>query len=77
LDEAESRQDIPIMAFTPAQWQLIEKEDMAVSAAPMGPSELGRNAKYVLALPARYNFACLPGWEEVDEILQHKALQAF
>jgi hypothetical protein len=71
------RQDIPIMVFTHAQWQLIEKEELSVSAAPIGPSELGRNAKYVFALSARYNFAYLPGWEEVDQILQHKPLQAF
>jgi hypothetical protein len=71
------RQDIPIMVFTLAQWQLVEKEKMAVGAAPIGPSELGRNTKYVFALPARYNFAYLPGWEEVDEILQHKPLRAF
>jgi hypothetical protein len=71
------RQDIPIMVFTLAQWQLIEKEALAVSAAPIGPSDLGQNAKYVFALPARYNFAFLPGWEEVNQILQHKALQAF
>jgi hypothetical protein len=62
------------MVFTLAPWQFIEREDMAVSAAPIGPSELGRNAKHVFALPARYNFAALPGWQEVDDILQHKAL---
>lgn len=71
------RQDIPIMVFTLAQWRFIEKEELAVSAAPIGPSELGQNAKYVLALPARYNFAFLPGWEEVDQILQHQAFRAF
>jgi hypothetical protein len=71
------RQDIPIMVFTLAQWQFIEKEDMAVNAAPIGPSEVGRNANHVFALPARYNFAYLPGWQEVHDILQHKALQAF
>ena len=65
------------MVFTLAQWRLIESEAMAVSAAPIGPTELGRNSKYVFALPARYNFAYLPGWEEVDEILQHDPLQAF
>jgi hypothetical protein len=71
------RQDIPIMVFTLAQWQFIKRGDMAVSAAPIGPSELGRNAKHVFALPARYNFAYLPGWQEVDDMLQHEALQAF
>ena len=70
------RQDIPIMVFTLNQWKLIQQEKMAVSAAPIGPSELARNAKYVFALPARYNFAYLPGYEEVDRILQNKAVQA-
>jgi hypothetical protein len=71
------RQDIPIMVFTLAQWRMIKNAAMAVSAAAIGPSELGKNPKYVFALPARYNFAYLPGWEEVDEILQHHPLQAF
>ena len=49
------RQDIPIMIFTLEQWDLIQQEKLSVSAAPIGPSELGRNEKYVFALPARYN----------------------
>ena len=71
------RQDIPIMIFTIAQWNKLEKEEFSVSAAPIGPMELGRNARYVFALPARYNFAFLPGWEEVDEIVQTNPLKAF
>ena len=75
--EKNPRQDIPIMIFTLDQWKLIERENLSVSAAPIGPSELGRNAKYVFALPARYNFAYLPGYEEVDKIIQSKPLHAF
>lgn len=75
--EANPRQDIPIMIFTRAQWKYIEKDDMAVSAAPIGPSELGRNKKYVFALPARYNYALPTGYEEVEDILQQKPLLAF
>jgi hypothetical protein len=45
-----------------------------VSAAPIPPSELGRNSSYVFALPARYNFAFLPGYEAVDKLLQGKPL---
>jgi len=70
------RQDIPIMVFTMEQWALIEKETLSVSAAPIGPSELGRNAKYVFALPARYNFAYLPGFEEVQQIIDSKSFKA-
>jgi hypothetical protein len=48
-----------------------------IGAAPIGPKELDRNNKYVLALPARYNFAFPEGYEEVEKILAGKPLQAF
>lgn len=67
------RQDIPIMVFTLEQWTLIQQEKLAVSAAPIGPSELGRNDKYIFAIPARYNFAFPTGFEEVEEILKSGA----
>ena len=41
----------------------------------MGPKELGRNSKYVFALPARYNFAFPTGFEEVEDILAGNPLQ--
>lgn len=63
-------QDIPIMIFTPSQWDMILQEKLAVSAAPIGPSELGQNANYIFALPARYNFAYPTGYEDVQQILQ-------
>ncbi len=47
-------QDIPVMVFTPAQWQLVEAEEVGVSAAPIPPSKLGANSKYVFALPPRW-----------------------
>jgi len=75
--ESNPRQNIPIMVFTRAQWQLIEENRLIVSAAPIGPSEIGRNKKYVFALPARYNYALIDGWEEVDEIIQNHPLHAF
>jgi len=75
--EANPRQNIPIMVFTKAQWRLIEQDKLIVSAAPIGPSELGRNAKYVFALPPRFNYALIDGWEEVNEIIQHHPLQPF
>lgn len=71
--KAQPRQDIPIMIFTLAQW----KQDLAVSAAPIGPSELGRNSRYVFALPARYNFAFPDGYQEVEEIMKTKPLHPF
>jgi hypothetical protein len=71
------RQDIPIMVFTIAQWDLVQQEELTVGAAPIGPSELGRNAEYVFALPARYDYAFPTGYEEVEKILEGKPLQAF
>lgn len=71
------RQDIPIMIFTLAQWDLVSQEKLAVGAAPFGPSELGRNSTYVFGLPARYNYAFLPGFEEVDQLIQAHYFKAF
>jgi hypothetical protein len=71
--ESVPRQDIPIMVFTLAQWN----EDLVVSAAPVPPSELGRNAHYVFALPPRYNFAFPDGFQEVETILQGNPFHAF
>jgi uncharacterized protein YceK len=71
----EPRQDIPIMVFTLDQWNLIQKEQFHTGAAPFGPSELGRNNIYVLALPARYNYAFPTGYEEVEDILKDHPLQ--
>ncbi|MDF2524606.1 MAG: hypothetical protein K0R31_2247, partial [Clostridiales bacterium] len=64
------RQDIHIMVFTLNQWNSLQKEEFHIGAAPIGPSELGRNSKYVFALPARYNYAFPIGYEEVEEILK-------
>ncbi len=69
------RQDIPIMVFTVQQWSDILADKFHIGAAPIGPSELGRNAKYVFALPARYNFVFPTGFEEVEQILLTKPLQ--
>lgn len=70
------RQDIPIMVFTLAQWEALQQEKFYIGAAPIGPKELGRNSKYVFALPARYNFAFPTGYEEVENILESNPLQA-
>lgn len=70
------RQDIPIMVFTLTQWNSLQQGDFHIGAAPIGPSELGSNTRYVFALPARYNFAFPTGYEEVENILQSNPLQA-
>lgn len=69
------RQDIPIMVFTIDQWNDVANEKVGVSAAPIPPSELGRNSKYVFALPARYNYAFPEGYEEVEQIINDTPLQ--
>jgi len=73
--EETPRQDIPIMVFTISQWNAIQLEQLSLGAAPIGPSELGRNNKYVFALPARYNYAFPLGFEEVEQILKDNPLQ--
>ena len=70
-------QDIPIMVFTLAEWSAVSSGTMSVSAAPIPPSELGRNSRYVFALPARYNYAYPAGFEEVQSILDGNPLHAF
>jgi len=69
-------QDIPIMVFTLSQWASLQNDEFHIGAAPIGPSELGRNTAYVFALPARYNFQFLPGYEEVETILNGSPLKA-
>lgn len=71
---AEPRQDIPIMVFTQQQWRSLQHGEFTVSAAPIGPTELGRNRQYVFALPPRYNYAFPPGYQEVDQIVRSKPL---
>jgi len=71
------RQDIPIMVFTIQQWNLLQQDKFHIGAAPIGPRELGRNAQYVFALPARYNYAFPAGYEEVETILANNPLHAF
>jgi hypothetical protein len=74
--QAHPRQDIPIMVFTLAQWASLQRDDFHVSAAPIGPSELGRNRKYVFALPPRFDWAYPTGYEEVEQILSTRPLCA-
>lgn len=71
------RQDIPIMVFTLQQWDDMQGDKFHIGAAPINPSELARNDKYVFALPARYNYAFPQGFEEVETILAGSPLHAF
>jgi hypothetical protein len=71
------RQDIPIMIFTPIEWDLVQQEKISLGAAPIGPQELGHNSKYIFALPARYNYAFITGFEEVAKILEGQPLHTF
>ncbi len=70
------RQDIPIMVFTISEWDAMNKDEFHIGAAPINPSELSRNSTYVFALPARYNFSYLTGFEEVQKIIDGKAVVA-
>ncbi|MCX6703695.1 MAG: hypothetical protein NTV02_03340 [Candidatus Zambryskibacteria bacterium] len=69
--------DVPILIYTIAQWQKWEANNFEgyPTAAPIGPTERGRNARYVFATAPRYNFSYGIGWEAVDTIVEN--LKAF
>ncbi|MED4228781.1 hypothetical protein [Neobacillus cucumis] len=73
--EETPRQDIPIMVFTLNQWNSLKQGVFHIGAAPVDPTELGLNNYYVFALPARYNYAFLPGYEDVEKILAGNPLE--
>ncbi len=73
---ATPHQDVPIMIFTAKQWTDLQKGKYQLGAAPVGPTELGRNEKYIFALPAHYNFAFPVGYEEVNDIIKGKPFHA-
>jgi hypothetical protein len=60
-----------VLVYPLIQWTKWEKTDFEgyQTAAPMPPTERGRNTKYVFATAPRYNFSFLPGFEEVEEII--------
>lgn len=70
-------QPIPLMVFTLNQWKTLLQGKFVVSPAPFGPAELGHNARYVFALPARYDAAETEGWQEVEAIMASNPLHAF
>lgn len=65
------------MVFTRDQWERLKQSKFHIGAAPVNPSELSRNRGYVFALPSRYNYAFLKGYEEVEAIIKEGAVQAF
>ena len=69
--------DIPVQVFTIAQWQEWENNNFETypTAAPIGPTERGRNKNFVFATAPRYNYSFLPGFEDVESIL--KTLKGF
>ncbi len=74
--EAVPWEDIPIMIFTPAQWKHAANGGYTFGAAPIGPGEMAHNRRYVFALPARWNFDLANGFEEANQLIQDRALQA-
>lgn len=70
-------QDIPIMIFKPAEWSQVENVELSVSAAPIGPQELGDNRKFVFALPPRWiGFYDTLGQDELNAWMSQNRLQA-
>jgi hypothetical protein len=64
---------MPIMIFTIAQWN----DGPIVSAAPIEPAELGRNEKYVFAVPPRWDYDFSEGYEEAEKLLTPSYLHTF
>ncbi|MGO9438705.1 MAG: hypothetical protein ACLPH3_03730 [Terracidiphilus sp.] len=73
--EENPREDIPIMIFTRKQWGK-DGTNLIVSAAGVGPSELGRNREYVFALPPRFAYVDVEGVQEVLDIVTGRPLRA-
>ena len=65
------------MVFNMAQWDKVQQGKINQGAAPIGPAELGKKTTYVFALPARYNYDFLTGYQEVEQILTENPLKPF
>lgn len=70
-------EDIPVLVFTIAQWNMYRAEGFNISAAPMQASELGRNNKYVFALPPRWDFDYSINFKDAEDIIASKPLRVF
>ena len=52
------------------EWQLIEDGNLNIFAAPIAPSKLGENNKYVFSLPPRWvGFTDALGQDEAQKIV--------
>ena len=57
------------MVFTHDEWPLVNRQKIGVSAAPISPSKLGENAKFVFALPPRWiGFVDTLGQDEAAKV---------
>ncbi|MEY2664368.1 MAG: hypothetical protein RIT04_176 [Candidatus Parcubacteria bacterium] len=74
---SEPYEDLPILIFTISQWNSYEAEGFSVGAAPIRAIELGRNTKYVFALPARWDFDYSTDYQQAQEIIAGKPLHPF
>ena len=70
-------EDIPVLVFTIAQWDMYGREDFNIFAAPIPASELARNNKYVFALPPRWDFDYSINVKEAEDIIASHPLKAF
>jgi len=70
--EASPYEDIPILVYQIGQWEEWEANNFEgyPTAAPFGPSERGRNSRYVFATAPRYNYDYRTGWEDVENIIK-------
>jgi len=66
------RMNIPILIYPIEKWTEWEKNNFEgyPITAPIGPTERGRNTRFVFATAPRYNFIFLTGFEEVEIILK-------
>jgi len=75
---AKQYQDIYIMVFSHPQWDSLQQGKFFVSAASIGPGELGRNRRYVFAVPPRMiDTDNTYGWREVVKIMRSNPLHPF
>jgi len=64
-------QDIPILVFTPAQWDALHHGGLWPSLFAGGiMDEIWHNRKYVFAMSSRYNWGELNGTREVGGIVE-------
>jgi|GEM_PF-894021 len=76
---ADHYEDIPVMVFTLAQWNAYDGGNgtFEISAAPLPASEMGRNNRYVFAIPPRWDFDYSTGYQEADAIVSGNPLKPF